>query len=63
MKGKSYKSVEKSIVEYVKINKPVYIGQILKDLKLSQIKGRRKIIGLLRDGTLKYSEDTNRVLI
>ena len=63
MKGKSYKSVEKSIVEYVKTNKPVYIGQILKDLKLSQIKGRRKIIGLLRDGTLKYSEDTNRVLI
>jgi len=63
MKGKSYKSVEKSIVEYVKVNKPVYIGQILKDLKLSQIKGRRKIIGLLRDGTLKYSEDTNRVLI
>jgi len=63
MKGKSYKSVEKSIVEYVKVNKPVYIGQILKDLKLSQIKGRRKIIGLLKDGTLKYSDDTNRVLI
>lgn len=63
MKGKSYKSVEKSIVEYVKVNKPVYIGQILKDLKLSQIKGRRKIIALLKDGTLKYSEDTNRVLI
>ncbi|MBI9060994.1 MAG: hypothetical protein JEZ14_03360 [Marinilabiliaceae bacterium] len=63
MKGKSYKSVEKSIVEYVKVNKPVYIGQILKDLKLSQIKGRRKIIGLLKDGILKYSDDTNRVLI
>lgn len=63
MKGKSYKSIEKLIVEYVETNKPVYIGQILKDLKLSQITGRRKIIALLKEGTLKYSDDTNRVLI
>ena len=50
------KAVETKIMKYVKKNQPVYMGEIIKDMRMSQSGGQKRIMDLLQEGYLKYKK-------
>ena len=67
LKGKdlrkgNFKAVESKITKYVKRHQPVYMGEILKDMRMSQAEGQRLIIDLLHAGRLKYKKGSSKIV-
>ncbi|WP_016778509.1 hypothetical protein [Anaerophaga thermohalophila] len=62
LKKGDLKAVESKIVKYVKKHQPVYMGEIIKDMRMSQKGGRKRIMGLLREGRLKYSDKEGKIV-
>ncbi|MFO8002313.1 MAG: hypothetical protein R6U46_13820 [Marinilabilia sp.] len=56
------KAVESRIMKYVKKHQPVYMGEIIKDMRMSQHGGRKRIMGLLREGRLKYMKGSGKIV-
>ncbi len=66
LKSKDFKkgdlrSLESKIIKYVKKHQPVYMGEIIKDMRMSQSGGRQHIMGLLSSGKLKYSKNSSKI--
>jgi hypothetical protein len=38
------------------------MGEIIKDMRMSQKGGRKRIMGLLREGRLKYSDKEGKIV-
>ena len=67
LKGKdlrkgNLKAVESKITKYVKKHQPVYMGEIIKDMRMSQAEGQKRIIDLLHAGRLKYKKGSSKIV-
>jgi hypothetical protein len=62
LKNKNLRAIENTIVRYVKKHQPVYMGEIIKYMKMSPNGGGKYIMGLLNEGRLKYSKDSPRIV-
>jgi predicted HTH transcriptional regulator len=56
------KAVESKIVKYVKKHQPVYMGEIIKDMRMSQSEGSKRIMKLLNNDKLKYSGQDAKIV-
>jgi predicted DNA-binding transcriptional regulator len=56
------KAVETRIMKYVKKNQPVYMGEIIKDMRMSQFGGQKRIMDLLQEGYLKYKKGSAKIV-
>jgi predicted DNA-binding transcriptional regulator len=62
LKKGDLKAVENRIVKYVRKHQPVHMGEIIKDMKMSESGGRKRIMGLLSDGRLRYSQKNGQIV-
>ncbi|MGM0376147.1 MAG: hypothetical protein ACQEQ0_05195 [Bacteroidota bacterium] len=62
LKKGDLKAVENKITKYVKKHQPVYMGEIIKDMRMSQSEGQKRIIDLLHAGRLKYKKGSNKIV-
>jgi hypothetical protein len=49
-------------VNYVKKHQPVYMGEIIKDMRMSQSEGSKRIMKLLNNDKLKYSGQDAKIV-
>ncbi|MCW3804398.1 hypothetical protein [Plebeiibacterium marinum] len=54
-KDKAKGGIEEKIISFVNDHQPVHIGEIFKDLKISQTKGMNYVISLINQGKLSYA--------
>ncbi len=54
--------IEERIISFVNEEQPVYMGEIFKELRISQTKGLNYVISLINQGKLSYASN-NQVLI
>ncbi len=52
---KSKKGIEEKIISFVEERQPVHIGEIFKNLRISQTKGLNYVISLISRGKLNYA--------
>lgn len=62
LKKGDLKAVENRILKYVKKHQPVHMGQIIMDMRMSESGGRKRIMGLLSTGRLKYSDKNAQIV-
>ena len=48
-------NMEEKIISFVSERQPVHIGEIFKDLKISQTKGMNYVISMINQGKLIYA--------
>lgn len=54
---------EKQILEFVKMNQPVYLGQIIAEFNLAHFSGSKKILEMIHQGKLCYAKEGKSIVV